>query len=101
MLKNLKKVNFTGVTGPFSFDSAGDRLPRFDVVNFNGTTRSGDPQTIGNWTIFPGINQTRGNLTVDHNAIYWPSGTNQQPDLGLETKYWSCHDQRLRPDPTG
>lgn len=86
-------VNFTGVTGHFEFNSVGDRIPEYDIVNL----ADGDStfKRIGFWE--------EDGLTIEDESIYWPGGTNEKPDLDVRPPldYWSCHDHREYTDPTG
>ena len=88
------QVNFTGVTGSFAFDSFGDRIPEYDVVNLQDDGSS-QFERVGFWN--------EQQLSVIDSTIYWPGGTNVKPDLDVRPPldYWSCHDRREYTDPTG
>lgn len=95
MIQALKSVRFQGVSGDFSFNELGNRPSRYDIVNYNGTDEKDNlqPSVIGSWN--------QGALEIDTNALVWPSGTSEIPNLRSPVKYWSCHDRRSYKDPTG
>ena len=97
MLEALKSVHFQGVSGNFSFNALGNRPSRYDIVNFNGVEdKENDflqPAVVGSWD--------QETLQIDMNALVWPSGSSETPNLRPPIKYWSCHDRRSYKDPTG
>ncbi|KAJ3693930.1 hypothetical protein LUZ60_009410 [Juncus effusus] len=52
MLDEIKKINFTGVTGQFTFDPSGELVrPAYDIINVVGTCW----RTIGYWSNFTSL----------------------------------------------
>ena len=96
MLEYLRLVNFTGITGQFSFNQLGERAPRYEILNYakNESVEGVQQTVIGSWS----LDSTRNvNLTIDSSAfvpIYWPSGTDRVPNFNPQRKFWSCHEQR-------
>jgi ABC-type branched-subunit amino acid transport system substrate-binding protein len=92
---------FTGLTGDIRFETNGNRLARYDVLNLqsNDTVFT----VVGSWSeiLLELDNSTHGfNYTE---KIEWHSGSTRVPDLDLRTPfhYWQCHEKERGYDPTG
>uniref|UniRef100_A0ACD5UTR8 Uncharacterized protein n=6 Tax=Avena sativa TaxID=4498 RepID=A0ACD5UTR8_AVESA len=87
LLERIRKVNFTGATGPVKFDSDGNLLwPAYDIVNIVGSGL----RTIGYWSNYSGLsiaspetlymkpaNRIRENQKLG--IVLWPGETITRP----------------------
>ncbi|KAF4380244.1 hypothetical protein CsatB_002426 [Cannabis sativa] len=87
LLENILKVNMTGLTGPYAFDSKRNLInPAYDILNVVGT----GTRKIGYWTNYSGLSVVSPEITYLkppnrsianqnlHDAI-WPGQTSQRP----------------------
>jgi hypothetical protein len=71
LLAQLQATDFTGATGPVSFNEDGDRLGVYDVINLQGDTF----EVVGAW------DKTNG--AVFSGTIYWDGSSDTEvPDDG-------------------
>uniref|UniRef100_A0ACD5V3I2 Uncharacterized protein n=3 Tax=Avena sativa TaxID=4498 RepID=A0ACD5V3I2_AVESA len=87
LLERIRKVNFTGATGPVKFDSDGNLLwPAYDIVNIVGSGL----RTVGYWSNYSGLsiaspetlymkpaNRIRENQKLG--IVLWPGETITRP----------------------
>ncbi len=71
LLKELAALEFTGATGPISFDSNYDRLGVYDILNL----KDDKFEIVGTWDLVNGMKLT--------GTIVWPDGTTNIPTDSL------------------
>ena len=89
----LRSISYEGITGPISFDDAGDRKPSFNTFYY--VSESNEWIRCGFW------NEKEG--YTEHADVVWFSNTTVVPDLDIHHpfKYWSCDDKERKIDETG
>jgi len=87
LLERIRKVNFTGATGPVKLDSDGNLIhPAYDIINIIGSGL----RTIGYWSNYSGLSITSPetlykkppNGTIENQKLHtaiWPGETITRP----------------------
>ncbi|XP_008804484.2 glutamate receptor 3.1-like isoform X2 [Phoenix dactylifera] len=87
LLDEIRKTNFTGITGQVQFDSDGNLIhPAYDIINVVGTGM----RTVGYWSNYSGLSvvppETLYSKPPNHSAanqqlysVIWPGETTTKP----------------------
>lgn len=87
LLDEIRKINFTGVTGQFQFDSDGFLIhPAYDIINIIGS----GSRIIGYWSNYSGLSvvppETLYSKPSNHSlannqlhSVIWPGETTEKP----------------------